>query len=279
MKSQRRHELEQNTLDAELAATWAFLKKHGNRILTVVLVVLAVVVGWVYWNRRAEAARIETRMQYDRLLAESRSGSADEEAVLAGFRGLAAQDDVDWIAANALLQLARMNATRALVLPEADAGQIARQQARDDYQQVVRRFEDSLPLAAATARVGLGKLAEGQGEFEDAREYYKLVAENPDLDGYPVAELARQALSRSSRFGTKVLLPTTQPAWVDAEEDEKPSTTTAPDASAEAETLAPPKPAPTTRPASTDTGIGDEQDTPSPAEQPETTPKKSSEND
>lgn len=228
MKSERRHELEQNTLDAELAATWAFLKKHGNRILTVVLIVLAVVVGWVYWNRRAEADRMETRLQYDRLLAESRSGSADEEAVLAGFRDLAAQDEVDWIAANALLELARMNATRALVMPDAEARQSARQQARDDYQQVVTRFGDSQPLAAATARLGLGKLAEGRGDFDEAREYYKLVAETPDLAGYPVAELAKQALSRSSRFRTAVVLPTTQPAWVDAEEAEETSPATAP---------------------------------------------------
>lgn len=240
MKSQRRHELEHNTLDAELAATWAFLKKHGNRLLTVVLVVLVVVVGWVYWNRRNEARRMDVRMRYDRLLLESRNPSADDEQILAGFRELASQEDVGWVAASALLEIGSRHSVQALLAGDAQARQEAIGQARDSFRQVLQRFEQTQPVAAGLARVGLGRLAEGEGDFSAAREHYQAVLDSPVLEGYPVMDQARDALAQLDRLDSSVQLATTRPAWADAKPVEPPAE--------DQPATAPARPAPTTQP-------------------------------
>ena len=213
MKSTRRHELQHNALDAELAKIVGFFKKHGTKLSWGVLVLALVALGWVWWTRKATAQRVEVQNRYTRLTQLTASSETYDQELINGFKSLSEQDTVRWVAADSLLKLGRIYATLALLGNEKSQRDEAIPQARKYYQRVIDGFGDFPPFVAA-AHVGLGKLAEGQGDFESARGSYKTVLDMPALTGYPVLQQARQASSQLGTFQTPVRLATTMPAWV-----------------------------------------------------------------
>jgi tetratricopeptide (TPR) repeat protein len=224
MKSQRRHELEQNTFDAELARVVGFFRKHGTTLVTVVLVLAVAGLVVVWLNRRAEAQQTEIQNRYDHLRVLAATPEADEQEVIRGFMDLAAQDTVPLIAADAMLQLGRIHATRALVAVDEQSRVQAIQQAQSYYERASQQFADSIPAAAGEALYGLGKLAETQGLFEQAGLYYEQILATPALEGYPVLALARQANTALDTYSQPITLPTTQPAWAETKPSTQPAT-------------------------------------------------------
>ena len=174
MKSTRRHELQHNVLDAELAKIVGFFKKHGTKLSWGVLVLALVALGWVWWTRKADTQKEQVQNQYSRLSQLAASSEIYDKEVINGFRSLSEQDTVRWVAADSLLKLGRIHATIALMGNEKTQRDEAILQARKCYQRVVGDFGD-FPSFVAAAHVGLGKLAEGQGDFETARKCYKTV--------------------------------------------------------------------------------------------------------
>ena len=53
MKAERRHELEHNTLDNELAKTLSFFRKHGNTIFWCVIIAAVVFMAVTFFHQRA----------------------------------------------------------------------------------------------------------------------------------------------------------------------------------------------------------------------------------
>lgn len=215
MKSQRRHELQKNTLDAELTRLKSLYRKHGTKLSWGLVIAAAVVLALVFWNRRVEQRQADVQYQYDQVQQFSAQPGTNREDILNRLRELSLQDDVEWVAADASLALGRMYAVQSLIAPTAEERRRAADAARSAYTRVVETF-DTFPVPVAGAQLGLGKLEEGRGDVEAARKRYQLVLEMKPLDGYPVKTLAEDALRRLHDMGAPVRLATTLPAWLEA---------------------------------------------------------------
>ena len=212
MKAERRHDLQHNTLDAELAKGIDFLRKHGNRILMIILVVAVVFAGWVYLDRRAKANKAEVQNAYDQLKMRSIMEKKNEEELIKGYKSLSTQDSVKWIAADSLLELGLIYTAKSLEAKNDEQRDRAVEQAGKYFDQVIAEFSD-LPSMVAGARMGLGKLAEGKGDFQKAREMYKAVIDTKVLAGYPVVDQARVAQAELANLNEKIVLAKALPAW------------------------------------------------------------------
>lgn len=216
MKSERRHELQQNTLGAEFTKLRSFYQKHGTKISWGLVIVAAVVLAVVLWTRREDRQRADVQYQYEQVQRLSTQPDADREEVIARLTELTEQDTVPWVAADAAFALGQLHAVEALTAPTEKARKQALQAAQADYNRVIESF-DKFPVAVAGAQIGLGKLEEGQGNLDAARTRYQTVLDMPHLDGYPVRTLAQEALQQLNTLGTSARLATTLPAWLEAQ--------------------------------------------------------------
>ncbi len=208
MKSDRRHELQQNALDSELGKLLSFLKRRGNQILTILLVVGVIATGIYYVRKRAAAQKAETRMQYDQYL-QSRA-PIDER--ISGLRTLADQDDDKWVAAMSCVQVGNLCLVKSL---QADMTSPARKELLDEaegwYRRAIERFADE-NLAVAKARLGLAKLAEDRGDLQAAEREYQAVSNVPGMTGQPALEEARAAMERLAALKGPVAMAASRPA-------------------------------------------------------------------
>lgn len=220
MKSQRRHDLQHNTLDAELAKIIGFFRRNGNRILLVVLVAAVIFAGWIYLDRRANLDRAEVQNTYDQLKLRGMMAGANEQEQIKGFQSLSAQNSVAWIAADSLLELGLIYTRKSLQAEKVEDRDIAAAQATKYFQRVIAEFSSQAPIVAG-ARLGLGKLAEGKGDFKKAREMYRAVIDTKALAGYPVVGQASRAEAELANLKEDVVLATTLPAWAPKRETKK----------------------------------------------------------
>jgi len=196
MKSQRRHELEHNTLDTEINKTINFFKKHLNKILAVVLVALVLIVSWMWWDRSRTQKAWEVQSQYDQLcvnMNQSKGDPAATDKLINGFLNLSKDSSSPQIAANSLLQIATLYSLQGLGAVESDEQKKAFDQATSYYKKVVSEC-GKFPFVVAGAKIGLGKLAETRNDIPEARKLYEAAAKTPGIDGYPVKKLAEASL-------------------------------------------------------------------------------------
>lgn len=244
MKSERRHELQHNTLDQALTRAPEAARKYGGMVL---LVVLAAVIGYVLIRYRISSARdshraamenmATVRTNIDQLgqmhlypippqqLTELRTRLADDarraidlitssvsdpkllaEAVLA--RG-----DLNWAlsqmnepAAAATRPALRMETDRKTLLSEAESA----------YTEVVTQHSDQ-QVTVVAARFGLAAVHENQGDWDKAKAEYDTIVKDES-----VAEAFRQQArfrleqasdwSRPVTLATAALATATQPA-------------------------------------------------------------------
>jgi predicted negative regulator of RcsB-dependent stress response len=216
MKSQRRHELQKNTLDSELTKLKRFYRNHGTKLSWGLVVVAAIILAAVLWNRRAEQKRADVQYQYEQVRRLAMQPGVNREEILSHLRALTEQDTVPWVAADAALSLGRLHAVEALTAPSSEARDAALQAARAAYTRVIDSFDEH-PVIVAGAQLGLGKIEEGQGNFEAARKHYQTVQDMPNLEGYPVQTLAAQALRELDGLSISVRLATSVPPWLEAQ--------------------------------------------------------------
>lgn len=219
MKSERRHELEHNTLDTEISKTIGFLKKNLNRILTVVLVVLVVIVGWTWWNKNQAKKAWDSQRQYDQLYGQINPDNPDAATrgkLINSFLRLSMESSSPRIAANSLLQTATLYSLEGLSSNDGDAQKTAYAQAESYYKRIVSECGE-FPFIVAGAKIGLGKLAETRNDIPEARRRYQSAIDTPGIDGYPVKTLAEAALQETDGFNGNVKLAKKLPAWAQAE--------------------------------------------------------------
>ncbi len=214
MKSERRHELQKNTLDAELMKLKGFYQKHGTKISWGLVIVAAVVLAVVLWNRRTDQKRADVQYQYEQVQRLTNQPGANREEVIAQLTELTQQSTVPWVAADAAFALGQLYAIESLTAPTEETKKQAIESARAEYARVIEQFDD-FPVAVAGAQLGLGKIEEGLGNFEAARKHYQAVLDMPSLDGYPVKSLAQEALQQVNSMGSTAKLATTLPAWLE----------------------------------------------------------------
>lgn len=214
MKSQRRHELQHNVLDAELAKGVDFFKKHLTQIGWV-LIIGALIIMVVFYNKSQRQRRAtDLQSQFDQLAAIM-PPSNDEEIVqaTAGWKDLAGQEKDRAIAADANVYLGSIYARVAVSGQRSTlilAGESPSQQSQMYYTTVVSNFPDQ-PQAVAKALLGLGRLAEDSNDLEAARAKFQAVLDMPEAKGFPVAETARNALNRIEASSSPVHFATTAP--------------------------------------------------------------------
>jgi predicted negative regulator of RcsB-dependent stress response len=249
MKSERRHELEHNTLDTELSNMVTFFKSHWVKLVYGVLIVVLAVVGFRYYQRQHTTKALNYQTRYEQLVGRSMDPATPQPELVAGFEELAEQTTTPYLAANSLLQLGKLFAIQSTLAAPGE-GEKAAEKAEVKYKRVISEHTD-LPEQTASARMGLATLAENRGDYPAARKEYETILAMKGLEGYPVLTQATIAMEGSKKWTRPATLATTLPAWV------KPDP--APEAP-EAPALPEPTPAPTPTPA------------PAPAPAPATTP-------
>ncbi len=211
MKSERRHELQQNVLETEIVRVRDFLRRRGNLLAWVALGIAAVVLGSVYFVKKSRSEAAEVQSRFERLMLLS---PGDPQRT-SGLEELAGKTSYPLWAAAARVALGDDQATKLrqqwFRLSDADRASL-RAQAEAAYKQAIAEFprEDA---AVAKARFGLGKLAEDSGDLEAARkEYGEIDRMKGALAGHPVLMLAQNAMNRLSLFQGTVYMPASAPA-------------------------------------------------------------------
>ncbi len=220
MKSQRRHELQHNVLDAELAKSVNFFKKHLAQIGWV-LVIGALIVMVAFYNKSQRQKRAtDLQIQFDQLITMQPTSDEDIVLAVAGWKSLADQEKDRPIAADANIYLGSIYAriavtgkSTALIL----AGESPSQLAEQYYTMVISNYPDQ-PQAVAKALLGMGRLAEDSNDLENARAKYQAAVDTPGAKGFPVAVAAQDALDRIDSSSSPVRFATTAPPEPDQDQ-------------------------------------------------------------
>jgi hypothetical protein len=236
MKAQRRHELKQNTLAHGLETLPDVGRRHGTKILLVVMVGLAVALlirSRVNSSREAEEQAAH-RLSYGRELIDQLQTAAErvppaqfvtvaqeisKNVDTAVRQVLEASDDPRAIAEARIIQgdlnwhLAVMPeppgaTTRPeLALPRSDDQFL--QSAADAYEAAVEQ-PGAPHESVVTARLGLAAVAENRAQWDQAREQYQKVLDD-GATPKPLKDLAAASISRLEMLRKPPLL-ATQPA-------------------------------------------------------------------
>jgi len=201
MKSTRRHELQQNTLQDELARVGGWFKRHFNAISWGLLAV-AVAVVLVLWLTGRKAKVTESIHRRYVQLQSQPAGDEQFAELFQGFQDLAVQAagaDDTYIAAGCWVQAGNLGLHRLVMtddLTDAQRADLVRQ-TRRCYETALSEHADQV-LWAGKARLGLGRLAESvePPDLEAARSHYTKLAESDQLAHTPLQWAAQEALQR-----------------------------------------------------------------------------------
>ena len=243
MKSRRRHELQQNVLDAELGKTIEFFKKHGSKIFGLLLVAALIYLGVTLYRRQSSGAQQQLQTDYNQAVAKSMDRRVTPDEMLAMFKGIADRGDDNQIVAMSCVYVGDLYASKILSAESESQRQEIARQATIYYRRVIRDFpERRLPVAKA--HFGLAKLAETTRDLETARREYQAVMDT-GLVKYPVVHEADKARKRLEWIAAPVPMATTLPSQPTTEPATKPASAPA----TQPRSAPAARPAPATQPA------------------------------
>ena len=220
-----------------------FFARHGNTILTGVLVAAAIVLAVRWWVNSAANARQQVMVELnaarqsvdqlrgprvaqlppDQLVSQSKViratataavddvlAKADDASVKA--RALLVRGDLCWTLAN--LPEAPGATTQPSLRPDVPADQMLRQ-ASDAYAAVID-LTGAEPLSVAAAHLSLAAVAENRGDWAAATSHLKAVADNADPAVAVLSSAAQAQLAEVPLIQTPAYLapPTTAPTAV-----------------------------------------------------------------
>lgn len=187
MKSERRHELQQNELAEQLDKAKTWIEPYVVPILVGVIVITVVGMGYNFWQTRAVGQRSEATLEL--LFAGAQLGQPGDpeayERVAERFADLSAAEMAQLSKADILLG----RGIDALYRDRAEAEGLL-----EDAVQAYRRVGESTSstLLKSRAHFGLAQALESRGELEEAREAYQQVI---DLNESPaMVRLAERRL-------------------------------------------------------------------------------------
>ena len=202
MKATRRHELQQNSLDAELGKGVNWIKTHGARTLWATVAVVAIgLVVFSFFNS-AWVKKEQIRAKYFNTVG--RPGGIVKDEMLETLLELTEQTTIKSIAADSCVEVANVYFQRMRLAEDAQQRSDFQLQAKEYYNKAIQEFPNQ-PLAAAKAHFGLAILAENRAALaedpaqrklavEAARAEYELVIETKGIQGQAVLDLARMSL-------------------------------------------------------------------------------------
>jgi hypothetical protein len=192
MKSERRHELQQNELDQELHQLLRWFRRNASRVIWGAILVIGIVVAVILWisNARQAEAALQTQFSQTAVFPEPELTHAEK---IQKFQELAQTDDPR-IAATAVLKMGNLylmqTATSTSPMDAVKAGENAVHQ----FNRVIKEYS-RFPSLVGAAYYGLAKEAEGREDWAQAREYYEKVTGMTELKGNPVIELSQGGLA------------------------------------------------------------------------------------
>jgi|GEM_PF-764182 len=247
MKSERRHELKENSLAGFLENVPYYARVHGNKLLTGLIVIL-LIAAFVRWRsaRAVEKQNLISSNLADArtkigelsspnfaiglLTGDPRTISAQRQTLTADANNaidtIAGETEDQTIRAEALLAKADLNWTLAN-LPEIPAATTQPalksttspdeflRKATDFYTNVLSSYADQ-PMAVVAARFGLAACAENRRDVATAADQYNLIIKSDTLTMYKTMAEQRLKVLDSIKeplfLGTLKPEPTTQAA-------------------------------------------------------------------
>ena len=199
MKAEERHRLKTNELAESLGQLPEYLRKHSSQIITWVIVVLIVLLGISWYVKVRRRGHLERQVQTQQLIANlelmqfaaARQSMPDPETgqlpgavsydgqSLASMLGAVVEAE-QGTATGLLALLGQAEALRSqLLFSDMPLGPEQRASICSDvaslYEQALQHYPDSA-WALGSAKLGLGMLAEDQGQWDVAREQYEQIA-------------------------------------------------------------------------------------------------------
>ena len=192
MKTDRRHELETNSLDNWIKQTLEKVNPYLTPIIVGAVAVVAVVFGAMWFSSQSEASQAAGwERYYDSLSAQD---------PLAALTDLAEEYENTAVGASALLRLGdthlaqgnqQLFIDRTIARDELDSALTSYQQASEYAASIAE------PLLEQRALLGLAQVRESLGELDEAQEQYKTLADRfPDGVFAGTAQDRYAALSR-----------------------------------------------------------------------------------
>lgn len=167
MKSERRHELKQNVLDAELVKAYGFFRTHGRLVAWVVLGLAAVVLGYVLIQRHAQNKELAAQEDFTSLVLEGKANKSN----LARLDAIIEDGSSEFRAAYACVAAGDVLANAVAVggndMTPQDRTDALRG-AKTYYARAIEKFPDQ-PGAVAKAYLGLAVVTEKEKSLADAR--------------------------------------------------------------------------------------------------------------
>ncbi len=206
MKTERRHELQENELANWLGEKITKIQPYGKTILGVGVLIVAVLFAVSYINGRGAETEKEAWSAYFRAMnsgdpVEFRDMAADYPGTVAAGWSLQSAGDLFFNQGVGKLFQNRSEAMEQL------------QTARDAYEVVVKTYVSD-PMLQARAKFGLAKAEEAMGNLDSAKaKYEELAKQTGDSE---MAKLAQQRVDQLDR-------PATQ-AWYTWFAEQKPAT-------------------------------------------------------
>ena len=220
MKSKHRHELKTNELAEWLANFPQWIKENHKTIIGIVVLII-VIIGYFSWKSFKISAQEQERLEFTSLL--NSVTQTEMETVNAQMQG----NDVSYM----LLQRAgdlkkfaektRNNNIAAIsLIKQADAiraelhyrmGDISEQVLTEQINQAKTSYIKAIELSSsdnslrAIATFGLGLCAEELGNFNEARQIYQDLADNPDFEGTVTAIQAELRLKTMSDYENDIV--------------------------------------------------------------------------
>jgi len=194
MKSERRHELQHNTLADGIIKTAELLKPYQNMIMGGVIVVLLIIVGYTWWARESEA---QATQAWDELNAVVDSGNMPKlTGVIDNYPGT----NVAHMAAVVLADYHLGEGCNRLFTSKATG--------QDELSKAVRFYEMVLqecrtPSLVERATFGLARAKESKGELAEAERLYNEVSTRWPQGAFSVA--ASERLSDLKKPATKTM--------------------------------------------------------------------------
>jgi tetratricopeptide (TPR) repeat protein len=221
MKAEHRHELKTNEL-AEWLINFPKWARENARMI-IYLSVLAVVVAGVYFWKVYEKRAIsdQEQLEFTSLASQISQGKTriiqaqaqgmDTSYILIqaadNFKNIAQETKDEQLAAMALIEEGNMFRTELHYrLGTISAEDIAaqRNRAKDCYTKALEKSSTSQPLTA-TAKFGLGLCEEELGNFDQARQIYSEITEDPAFESTVAAAEAKLRLLTMANYQSKVV--------------------------------------------------------------------------
>ncbi len=224
MKAEHRHELKTNELADWLSNLPQWATENSKVIigLSVLIIVLAGLYGWIYYNKNI--VQVRRQQEYTALLtavAEAKSRAVQAQSLGIDGSYLIAQvaDELKNFAQKtsnknmaALALLKQGEALRAELqyrtqTPDKELLTRRLDEAKDAYNLALQKSTDKTLTAAA--KFGLGLCEEDIGNFDQARKIYEEIVANPDFSHTTTASQAHvRLITMSENQQDVVFLPT-----------------------------------------------------------------------